>query len=77
MGSKRWYLSRNRRKIEEALNELNVKFDALGKRTSEHDENVQVYDLTYLELVSPMVQSLKDLIEDLENTEARLEVLKS
>jgi len=63
--------------IEEALNELNVKFEALGKRTSEHDKNVQVYDLTYLELVSPMVQSLKDLIEDLENTEARLEVLKS
>lgn len=63
--------------MEEALNELNVKFEALGKQKSEHNPNVDVYDLRYLELISPMVQSLKDLIEDLENTEARLEVLKS
>jgi len=63
--------------IEEALNELNIKFDALGKQKSEHNKNVDIYDLKYLELISPMVQSLKDLIEDLENTEARLEVLKS
>ena len=63
--------------MEEALNELNVKFEALGKQKSEHNKNVDVYDLRYLELISPMVQSLKDLIEDLENTEARLEVLKS
>ena len=63
--------------MEEALNELNVKFEALGKQKSEHNKNVDVYDLRYLELISPMVQSLKDLIEDLENTEVRLEVLKS
>ena len=63
--------------IETALNELNVKFDALGKHKSQHNENVDSYDLRYLDLVSPMVQSLKDLIEDLENTEARLEILKS
>jgi len=63
--------------MEEALNELNIKFEALGKQKSEHNPNVDVYDLRYLELISPMVQSLKDLIEDLENTEARLEVLKS
>ena len=63
--------------MEEALNELNVKFEALGKQKSEHNPNVDVYDLRYLELISPMVQSLKDLIEDLENTEVRLEVLKS
>lgn len=62
--------------VEEALNELNVKFDALGKHKSQHNENVDVYDLKYLDLVSPMVQSLKDLIEDLENTEARVEALK-
>ena len=47
------------------------------KQKSEHTKNVDVYDLRYLELISPMVQSLKDLIEDLENTEVRLEVLKS
>ena len=63
--------------VEEALNELNVKFDALGKHKSQHNENVDVYDLKYLDLVSPMVQSLKDIIEDLENTEARVEALKA
>ena len=63
--------------IEQALNELNVSFDALAKQKSQHNENVQSYNLKYLDLVSPMVQSLKDLIEDLEATEARLEALKS
>jgi hypothetical protein len=63
--------------IEEAINELNVSFEALGKHKGQHNENVDVYDLKYLDLISPMVQSLKDLIEDLENTEARVEVLKA
>lgn len=63
--------------IEEAINELNVSFEALGKHKAQQNENVDVYDLKYLDLVSPMVQSLKDLIEDLEATEARLEVLKA
>lgn len=63
--------------IETALNELNVSFEALGKHKAQQDENIDVYDLRYLDLVSPMVQSLKDLIEDLEATEARLEVLKA
>lgn len=63
--------------VEDAMNELNIKFDALGKTKSQHNENVHIYDLKYLDLVSPMVQSLKDIIEDLENTEARVEALKA
>lgn len=63
--------------VEEVINELNIKFEALGKHKSQHNENVNVYDLKYLDLVSPMVQSLKDLIEDLENTEVRVEALKA
>jgi len=72
--------------IETAVNELNLRFDAISKslpgldatgtKNKTEDETIRTYGIKSLNLISPIVQSLKDIIEDLENTELRLESLK-
>jgi trimeric autotransporter adhesin len=51
--------------IKQALNELNVQFDALG-----YSENQDAYRLTYTELIAPLIKAVQELairVTNLEN----------
>jgi hypothetical protein len=55
--------------LNQALTELNVRFDALG-----HDPKKDAYRVTYTELIAPVIKSIQELDERLKIVETRLEI---
>jgi hypothetical protein len=55
--------------LNQALTELNVRFDGLG-----HDSNKDAYRVTYEELIAPVIKSIQELDERLKIVETRLEI---
>lgn len=57
--------------LVEALNELEVRFDAL-----DHDKNKDAYRVTYEELIAPIIKSIQELDETNEDLKKGMEKLK-
>jgi len=53
--------------IKQALNELNVPFDALG-----YSENQDAYRLTYTELIAPIIKAIQEIDKRLRDVEDKL-----
>jgi hypothetical protein len=50
--------------VKAAIDELGVKFDALG-----HDEDKDAYRVTYEELIAPIIKAIQELDGRVENLE--------
>jgi hypothetical protein len=55
--------------LNQALTELDTRFDALG-----HDPKKDAYRVTYTELIAPVIKSIQELDERLKIVETRLEI---
>jgi hypothetical protein len=53
--------------LKQALQELNVEFDALG-----HDDTKDAYRLTYEELIAPIISAVQELDKRVEALEAKV-----
>jgi len=58
--------------IKNILDDLNVKFDALG-----YDESKDAYRLTYEEFIPSIVKAIQEIDSNLQNMKKRLEILEN
>jgi hypothetical protein len=53
--------------LKQALEELNVEFDALG-----HDKTKDAYRLTYEELIAPIISAIQEIDKRVEALEKKI-----
>lgn len=57
--------------VKAAIDELGVKFDALG-----HDNSKDAYRVTYEELIAPIIKAIQELDARMETAEEKLGITK-